>query len=59
MAENALSNFLGYGTEMVTWLVTNVLNMITSFMGNPVTACFLIISLVSLVFVTYKTVTHR
>lgn len=59
MAENALANFLGYGTEFLTWIVTNTITLIEKLMTNPVTACFLIAGLVSFVFVTYRLVTRR
>ncbi len=59
MGENALSTFLGYGTELVTWLATSVISLVEKLMTNPVTACFLILGLVSFVFVTYRTLTRR
>ena len=59
MAENALSTFLSYGTELITWLVQSAITMIEKLMTNPVTACFLIIGLVSFVFVTYRMITRR
>lgn len=59
MAENALQTFLGYGTQLITWLATSVIALIEQLMTNPVTACFLILGLVSFVFVTYRTLTRR
>lgn len=59
MAENALTNFLAQGTELITWLVTSALALIEKLMTNPVTACFLIVGLVGLVFTTFRMITHR
>lgn len=54
-----LASFLESGTELLTWLIENAISMINSLMGNPVTACFLIIGLVGLVFTTYGRITGR
>ena len=54
-----LASFLESGTELLTWLVESAISMINSLMGNPVTACFLIIGLVGLVFTTYGRITGR
>lgn len=54
-----LESFLASGTELLTWLVESAISMINSLMGNPVTACFLIIGLVGLVFTTYGRITGR
>lgn len=59
MAENALTNFLTQGTELLTWLVTNALTLVEKMMSNPVTACFLITGLIGLVFTTYGRITGR
>lgn len=59
MAENALTNFLAQGTELITWLATSALALIEKLMTNPVTACFLIVGLVGLVFTTFRIITHR
>lgn len=59
MQENALSTFLGYGTELITWLVTNAMNMLDTLMTKPATAVFVIIGLVGFVFTTYRLITHR
>ncbi len=59
MAENALAGFLANGTEMITWLIDSAISMVTKLMGNPVTACFLIIGLVGFVFTTYRMITRR
>lgn len=45
----SLTQFLQYGTELITWIVSSALNMITSLMGNPVTAAFIILGLVYVV----------
>ena len=42
-----LESFLASGTELLTWLIENAISMVNTIMGNPVTACFLIIGLVS------------
>lgn len=54
-----LTSFLASGTELLEWLVSSAIEMINSLMGNPVTACFLIIGLVGLVFTTYGRITGR
>ena len=54
-----LETFLASGTELLTWLVENAISMVNTLMGNPVTACFLIIGLVGLVFTTYGRITGR
>lgn len=59
MAENALTTFLAQGTELINWLVTSALTLVEKLMTSPVTACFLIVSLVGLVFTTFRMVTHR
>lgn len=59
MAENALTNFLAQGTELLTWLITNSITLIEKMMTNPVTACFLIVGLIGLVFTTYGRITGR
>lgn len=59
MAENALTNFLAQGTELINWLVSSALVLVEKLMTNPVTACFLIVGLVGLVITTFKVITHR
>jgi len=59
MSEGALTNFLAYGTELITWVATSAVSLVEKLMTNPVTACFLIASLIGLVFTTYRMVTHR
>ena len=54
-----LSSFLESGTELLQWLISNAIDMVNTLMGNPVTACFLIIGLVGLVFTTYGRITGR
>lgn len=54
-----LASFLESGTELLQWLITNAIDMVNTLMGNPVTACFLIIGLVGLVFTTYGRITGR
>lgn len=54
-----ITDFLAQGTELLTWLVTNAINMIDKLMAQPVTACFLIVGLVGLVFTTYGRITGR
>ena len=54
-----LQSFLESGTELLQWLVTNAIDLVNSLMGNPVTAAFLIVGLVGLVFTTYGRITGR
>lgn len=49
MAEGSLTTFLGYGTELLTWIITSMGSLITFLMSNAVTACFLIVGLVYVV----------
>ena len=59
MEITSLEAFLDAGTKLITWLVSCALKMIETLMGNPVTACFLIIGLVGFVFTTYRMITRR
>lgn len=59
MAEGALTKFLAIGTEVFEWLVTNAITLVQKLQSEPVTAVYLIIGLVSFIFVTYKAITHR
>lgn len=59
MAEGALAKFLGYGTELFTWVVTNAMTLIEKMMENPYTACSLIVSLIGLIFVTFRMIKSR
>ena len=54
-----LQSFLESGTELLQWLVKNAIDLVNSLMGNPVTAAFLIVGLVGLVFTTYGRITGR
>ena len=54
-----LESFLAYGTELLEWLVSSSISMVNTLMGHPVTATFLIIGLVGLVFTTYGRITGR
>lgn len=54
-----LQTFLESGTELLQWLVSNAIDLVNSLMGHPVTAAFLIVGLVGLVFTTYGRITGR
>lgn len=59
METTALETFLGYGTTVFDWVVTNAISLVQKLQAEPVTAVYLIIGLVSFIFVTYRTIVRR
>lgn len=48
-ASVSITEFLTLGTELLKWIVEGMGTILNFLMGNPVTACFLIVGLVYVV----------